>query len=74
MDHRPIAKIVAKSIVLYVSQSMLTKTLVATVPKTQNYHVADLTGKVGGWYVAEALEPRTDKLVEDLFAWNDTRK
>jgi len=73
MDHRPIAKIVVKSIVLYASQSLISKTLAATVPMTQNFKVAELTGTVGGWYIAQALEPQTDQLVEDIFAWKESR-
>jgi hypothetical protein len=73
MDHRPIAKIIVKSIIMYASQSLITKTLVATVPVTQKFHIADLTGTAGGWYIAEALKPQTDQFVEDIFAWNDNR-
>lgn len=74
MDHRPIAKIVLKSVVLYASQSIISKALVATVPVTSKFKVAELTGTVGGWYISEALEPQTDQLVEDLYTWNENRK
>jgi len=61
---RKIAKFAAKTIVQTAAGSAIKNALVALIPATGDNHVALIAGAVGGYFVAEELEPQTDALVD----------
>lgn len=67
MDKRKIAKFVAKTLVIWVSNNAIEKTLAKTVPSSQKLHANELAGAIGSFLIADALEPTTDKFVDDIF-------
>jgi hypothetical protein len=73
MDKRKAAKFVAKALVMWAADNFIEKSLVKAIPSTQKLHANELAGAVGSYFVAEALEPHTDKLVDDLFDKYETK-
>jgi len=67
MNKREVVKFAAKTVVQTVAGSTITKALLRTIPATEQYKIAEITGIVGGWYVGEKLEPQTDLLVDNYF-------
>lgn len=67
MSTRTLLKYVAKTIVMSTAGSIITKTLIAAIPQTERYNIADIAGAIGGFYAGEKLEPTTDKIVDDFF-------
>lgn len=67
MNKRLIVKYAAKTIVMSVAGSTITKTLIAAFPQSERYNIAEITGAIGGFVIGEKLEPTTDKLVDDFF-------
>lgn len=61
---RKIAKFAAKTVVQTAAGSAIARALVALIPATSEHHIATIAGAVGGYFVAEELEPQTDALVD----------
>lgn len=61
---RKIAKFAAKTIVQTAAGAAIRNALTAIVPATGDNHIALIAGAVGGYFVAEELEPHTDALVD----------
>jgi hypothetical protein len=74
LNARIIAKLLAKAIVYTVAKSFVTRTLESTIPVTEKYHAADVTGMVAGGLAEQKLEPHTNKMVDDLFDRYETSK
>lgn len=74
MDKRALAKMIVKTFVIYASGQAVEKSMLYVAPKTKKFKTAEFTGAVAGWMIAEQLEPKTDQLVEDLFAQYEARK
>lgn len=69
-----VAKHVARHLVSVTVATVVARTLKDLAPSTEKLNVATLAGGLAGWYVADKLEPVTDKLVEDGFAKIAERK
>jgi hypothetical protein len=63
-DPRRIAKFAAKTIVQSAAGAAIARAVVTLIPATSEYHIATIAGAVGGYFVAEELEPQTDALVD----------
>lgn len=61
---RKIAKFAAKTIVQTAAGSAISRTLVALIPASTEYHISTIAGAIGGYFIAEELEPHTDALVD----------
>jgi hypothetical protein len=73
MDKRKAAKFIAKALVIWASDNLIENALAKTIPSTRKLHANELAGAVGGYFIGEALEPHTDKLVDDLFDKYETK-
>jgi putative Mn2+ efflux pump MntP len=67
INKRTVTKFVVKSVVTVAVGSMITTTLSTRIPVSERFSVAEITGSVGGWMVANKLQPQTDKLVDDFY-------
>lgn len=74
LTKRTITKYAAKAVVMSVAGSAITKALLAAIPATSNYKIAEISGAVGGWVVSEKLEPHTDQLVDDFYDTVEAKK
>lgn len=63
-DPRKIAKFAAKTIVQTAAGAAVRNALVAIIPATADNHIALIAGAVGGYFIAEELEPHTDAVVD----------
>lgn len=61
---RKIAKFAAKTIVQTAAGAAIRNALTNLIPATADNHIALIAGAVGGYFVAEELEPLTDELVD----------
>lgn len=61
---RKIAKFAAKTTVQTAAGSAIKRAVIALIPATSDNHVALIIGAVGGYFIAEELEPQTDALVD----------
>lgn len=71
MDKRTIVKHVAKFAVAVGVGNVVTKALVANVPSTENYKVAEIAGMTAGAVVMTQFEADIDAAVD---AWFDARE
>lgn len=67
MNKRVFTKFLAKTIVASAAGKAITKALLRSIPATERYNIAEISGAVGGWYISEKLEPTTDDLVDKFF-------
>lgn len=64
---RKLSKFTLKAIVTGVTGSVITKTLLNTIPATEKLNAAEIVGAVGGWYAGEKAEPHIDVVVDKYF-------
>lgn len=63
-----IARLAAKLIVGTAVGTFTTRAVIANAPATRKFKTAEMTGALTGAVVATKLEPKTDKIVDDIFA------
>ena len=74
MTVNQIAKLAAKLIVATAVGTFTTRAVLANAPVTRKFKAAEMTGALTGGVVAMKLEPKTDKIVDDLFARFEANK
>jgi uncharacterized protein YcfJ len=74
MDKRDLSKKAAEIVVGTTVGSFITRALVRQFPSTQKYKLAEMTGALGGYYVAETLRPTTDQICDDFWNRREAKK